>query len=93
VAQGSSDGGFAMDDFHTLRERVSVIRTDYHQLLANRDFLLRVGEIYQEALRGQELEVDRLTHELESTRGLLRGTQTTLQESESRSDELLEEIH
>jgi hypothetical protein len=93
VAQGSSDGGFAMDDFHTLRERVSVMRTDYHQLLANRDFLLRVGEIYQEALRGQELEVDRLTQELESTRGFLRGTQTTLQESESRSDELLEEIH
>jgi hypothetical protein len=29
VAHGSSDGGFAMDDFHTLRERVSVMRTDY----------------------------------------------------------------
>jgi hypothetical protein len=29
VAQGSSDGGFSMDDFHTLRERVSVMRTDY----------------------------------------------------------------
>jgi hypothetical protein len=38
------------------------------------------------------LEVDRLTQELESTRGFLRGTQTTPQESESRSDELLEEI-
>jgi hypothetical protein len=43
-------------------------------------------------LREQELEVDRLTQELESTRGFLRGTQTTLQESESRSEELLEEI-
>jgi hypothetical protein len=29
---------------------------------------------------------------LESTQGFLRGTQTTLQESESRSDESLEEI-
>jgi hypothetical protein len=29
VAQGSSDEGFAMDDFHTLRERVSMMRTDY----------------------------------------------------------------
>jgi hypothetical protein len=29
VAYGSSDGGFSMDDFHTLRERVSVMRTDY----------------------------------------------------------------
>jgi hypothetical protein len=36
--------------------------------------------------------VDRLTQELESTRGFLRGTQTTLQESKSRSEELLKEI-
>jgi hypothetical protein len=49
--------------------------------------------MYHEALREQELEVDRLTKELESTRGFLRGTKTTLQESESKSDELLEEIH
>jgi hypothetical protein len=27
--QGSSDGGFSMDDFHTLWERVSVMRIDY----------------------------------------------------------------
>jgi hypothetical protein len=92
VAHGSSDGGFSMDDFHTLRERVSVMRTDYQQLLTDRDYLLRIGEMYHEALREQELEVDRLTHELESTRGFLRGTQIALQESESRSEELLEEI-
>jgi hypothetical protein len=92
VAHGSSNEGFAMDDFHTLRERVSVMRTDYQQLLTNRDYLLRIGEMYHEALREQELEVDRFTQELESTRGFLRGTQTTLQESESRSDEHLEEI-
>jgi hypothetical protein len=29
VAHGSSDEGFCMDDFHTLQERVSVMRTDY----------------------------------------------------------------
>ena len=29
VAHGSTDGGFSMDDFHTLRERVSMMRTDY----------------------------------------------------------------
>jgi hypothetical protein len=60
--------------------------------LTDRDYLLRIGEMYHEALREQELEVDRLTQELESTRGLLRGTQTTLQESKFRSDEPLEEI-
>jgi hypothetical protein len=36
--------------------------------------------------------VDRLTHELGSTQGFLKGTHTTLQESESRLEELLEEI-
>jgi hypothetical protein len=51
VAQGRSDGGFSMDDFHTLRERVSMMRTDYQQLLTDRDYLLRVGEMYHEALR------------------------------------------
>jgi hypothetical protein len=29
MAHGSSDGGFSMEDLHTLRERVSVMRTDY----------------------------------------------------------------
>ena len=46
VAHGSTDGGFSMDDFHTLRERVSVMRTNYQQLLRDRDYLLRVGEMY-----------------------------------------------
>jgi hypothetical protein len=58
VAQGSSDGGFYMDDFHTLRERVSMMRTDYQQLSTDRDYLLGIGELYHRALRGQKLEVD-----------------------------------
>jgi hypothetical protein len=91
MAHDSSHGGLAMDDFHTLRERVTVMRADYQQLLMDRDYLLGVGEMYHRALREQELEVDRLTHELVSTRGFLEGTQTTLQESESRLEELFEE--
>jgi hypothetical protein len=35
--------------------------------------------------------VDQLTHELVSTQGLLEGTQRTLQVSEARLEELLEE--
>ena len=92
VAPGSLDEGFSMDDFHTLRDRVSMMRTDYQQLLTDRDYLLGIGQMYHRALREQELEVNLLTQELESTRGFLRGTQTTLQESESRSEELLEKI-
>jgi hypothetical protein len=45
VTHGSSDEGIAMDDFHTLRERVSVMRTDYLQLLTNRDYLVSIGEM------------------------------------------------
>jgi hypothetical protein len=93
VAHDSANEGFAMDDLHTLRETVSMMRTDYQQLLTDRDYLLGVGEMYHGALREQELVVDILTHELESTREFLRGTQIALQESESRSGELLEEIH
>jgi hypothetical protein len=92
MAHASSDGGFSMDDFHILRERVSVMRTNYRQLLMDIDYLFGVGEMYHKALREQELEVDRFTHELEIPRGFLGGRQTTLQESESGSEELLEEI-
>jgi hypothetical protein len=91
-AHDISDEGSAMDDFHTLRERMTMTRGDHQQLLMERDYLLEVSEMYHRALREQELEVDKLTHELESTQGFLRGTQTSLQESNSRSEEILEEI-
>jgi hypothetical protein len=52
VAHGSSDEGFSMDDFHTLRERVSMMRTDYQQLLTDRDYLLGIGEMYHRGLEG-----------------------------------------
>jgi hypothetical protein len=51
VAHGSLDEGFSMDDFHTLEERVSMMRIDYQQLLNDRAYLLRIGEMYHEALR------------------------------------------
>jgi hypothetical protein len=92
MAHDSSDGGFSMDEFHTLKERVTMMRADYQQLLMGSDYLLGVGEMYHRALREQEMEVDRLTHELGSTQGFLKGTYTALQESESISKELLEEI-
>ena len=50
-----------MDDFHTLRESVSTMRANYQQLLTGRDYLLGIGNMYYEALREKELEVDRLT--------------------------------
>ena len=68
-----------------------MMRADYQQLLMDRDYLLEVGEMYHRALRENEIEVDRLTHELASTRGFLEGAQTSLQESEAILEELLNE--
>jgi hypothetical protein len=58
MAHGISDEEIAMDDFHTLRERVSVMRTDHQQLLTGQDYLLRISDMYHEALREKELEMD-----------------------------------
>jgi hypothetical protein len=52
VEQGSSDGGFSMDDFHTLWERVSMMRIEYQQLLTDRDYLLGISELYHNDLKG-----------------------------------------
>jgi hypothetical protein len=92
MAHDSLDEAFSIGDFHTLLERMSVMRSDFQQLLTDRDYLLVMSEMYYRALREQVLEMVRLTQELESTRGFLGGTQTTPQESESRLDESLEEI-
>ena len=67
MTHDSLDRGLAIDDFHTLMEIVIVMRDDYQQLLMDRDYLLDIGKMYRRALREQELEVDRLTHELVST--------------------------
>jgi hypothetical protein len=74
MAQDSLDGGLVIDDFHTLRERVIVMRVDYQQLLMDRDYLLEVGEMYHMELREQDIEVDQLTHDLVRTRRFLEGT-------------------
>jgi hypothetical protein len=49
MAHDNSDGGFSMDDFHTLRERVTMIRADYQQLFMDKDYLLEVGDMYRRA--------------------------------------------
>ena len=40
------------------------------------DYLLEVGEMYHRALKEKETKVDRLTHELVSTREFLGGAQS-----------------
>jgi hypothetical protein len=67
VAHVSADEGFSMDDLHALKGRVSMMRIEYHHFLIDMDYLLRISEMYHEALREKELEVDIITQELERT--------------------------
>jgi hypothetical protein len=81
MAHDSSDGEFSMDEFHTLGERMTMMRAYYQQLLMDKDYLLKANDMYHRALREQDLEVERITHEWERTQGFLKGTQTSIQES------------
>jgi hypothetical protein len=56
MGHGSSDEEIAIEDFHSLRERIFVMRTDHQQLLTRQDYLLRISDTYHEALREQELD-------------------------------------
>jgi hypothetical protein len=91
MAWDSLNGESSIDEFQTLRERVNVMRNDYQRLLMDRDYLLEVSTIYHGTLKEKETEVGRFTHELVGTHGLLKGTQTVLQESESILEDPLEE--
>jgi hypothetical protein len=58
MANDSSDRVLAIDDFHTLRERVIVMRSNYQKLLMDIDYLLEVGKMYHKELREEEVELD-----------------------------------
>jgi hypothetical protein len=58
LAHDSSNEAFFVDDFHTLLEGMSVMSSDFQQLLTDRDYLLGISETYHRALREQELEMD-----------------------------------
>jgi hypothetical protein len=59
-------GDFSIEDFQTLKERVTMVRTNYQQLLIDRDYLLDIGEMYHWVLKEKKTKVDQLTHELVS---------------------------
>jgi hypothetical protein len=67
MSHDSLDGEISFDEFQTLRERVTVMRTEYQQLLMDIYYLLDIGEMYHRALKEKETEVDQLTHEFVST--------------------------
>ena len=58
-----------------------MMKQNYLQLLADRDFLLEWDCICYVALQGKEEKVDKITHELEVTMDSLQSAQLALQES------------
>lgn len=60
--------------------------------LSDCDHLLNLVEIYSDALRRKEDEVDKLSHELKVSSDSLTSTQIALQESEIHVDELCLEL-
>jgi len=57
MAHDSLDEAFSIGDFHTLLERMSVMRSDFQQLLIDREYLLVMSEMYYRALREQVLDM------------------------------------
>jgi len=57
----------SLADFHTLIKALVELKSNYLHLLSDKSLLLMLVEIYHEVLEGKEEEVDRLTHELETT--------------------------
>jgi hypothetical protein len=79
-AHNSLGGEPPLADFQMLREAVVVIKSNYLHLLSDRDHLLMLREMYQDALKVKEEEVDRLTQELAITHDSLKSMQRALQE-------------
>lgn len=83
---------FSLAEIHALREAIGMMKQNYLQLLADRDFLLEWDRICYVALQGKEEKVDKLTHELEVTSDFLQGAQLALQESQFQIEKLTEEL-
>ena len=77
--------------FQALGEALVAVKSNYLHLLSHRDYLLML-EIYFDALKGKEEEVEKLTHELQVTRDSLKNTQMALQKSKIQVDELSVEL-
>ena len=65
-----------------------VMKSNILHVHSNRDHLLMLDEIYFDALKGKEGEVDNLTHELQVVGDSWKSTQMALQKSKTQVDDL-----
>lgn len=80
------------DSLQETKEGLRTVNSNYLHLLLDRHHLLNLIEIYLDALRRKEDEVDKLSHELKASSDSLRMTRKTLKESEIHVEELCLEL-
>ena len=77
---GEMEGEAFMEECIALQEGMAKMKENYMNLLSDRDHLLMMVEMYHSALKKEEEESDRLTHELDITNNSLKTTKISLQE-------------
>ena len=72
----------SLTEIHSLWEVIWILRQNYKQLVANRDYLIEWGNTAYDALLVKEDEVSELTQQLEVTSEFLESTQLAFEESQ-----------
>ena len=78
---GEMEGEAFMEECIEMKEGMDNMKENYMKLASNRDHLLMMADMYHSALKKEEEESNRLTHELDITSNSLNNTQRSLRES------------
>ena len=68
------------------------IRGTFLQLLSNRDQIIELLEMYHSASLEYERDIDKITHDLDTTHDSLKNTQSGIWESKIQIKQLLEKM-
>ena len=77
---GEMEGESFLEECIALKQGMENMNKRYVGLLSNKHDILMTAEMYHIALKKEEEESDRLTHELEITSNSLKSTQISLRE-------------
>ena len=91
-SKGEMEGEAFLEECIALKEGISKMKESYVNLLSDRDHLFMVAKMYHNALKKEEEESDRLTHELEIISNSLKRTQKYLQESKLQNYQIQKEL-
>ena len=92
ASSGEMEGEDFIEECIVLKEGMAKMKENYMNLLFDKDHLLMMAEMYHSALKKEEEESGRLTHELEITSNSLKSTQRSIQESKLHTYQLQKEL-